>query len=178
MTDALHALRRIDCFPGAAPEQAQAWLDTLRQALDSRFSRGEQWTGRSNALFRSAGAGAEAAMGWPAPLVEAVNEVFVVDGDRPSAVDPGRKRMFAAASGRQRGQVGGTEQQADVRGIDWRRLDPQHHLIRRGLGRGDTLQREFEFTVRFDERAELKRACENGCVQGGLGGLADSPAEP
>ena len=35
-------------------------------------------------------------MGWPAPLVEAVNGVFVVDGDRPCAVDPGRKCMPAA----------------------------------------------------------------------------------
>ena len=41
VTDALHALRRIDYYPGAAPEQAQAGLDTLRQALDARFSNGE-----------------------------------------------------------------------------------------------------------------------------------------
>lgn len=39
--EALHTLRRIDYYPGAAAEQAQAELDTLRQALDARFSRGE-----------------------------------------------------------------------------------------------------------------------------------------
>jgi hypothetical protein len=39
--EALQALRRIDYYPGAAAEQAQAELDVLRQALDARFSRGE-----------------------------------------------------------------------------------------------------------------------------------------
>ncbi len=39
--EALQALRRIDYYPGAAAEQAQAEFDTLRQALDARFSRGE-----------------------------------------------------------------------------------------------------------------------------------------
>jgi hypothetical protein len=39
--EALQALRRIDFYPGAAAEQAQAELDALRQALDARFSRGE-----------------------------------------------------------------------------------------------------------------------------------------
>lgn len=41
IADALQALRRIDYYPGAAAEQAQAELDALRQALDARFSRGE-----------------------------------------------------------------------------------------------------------------------------------------
>jgi hypothetical protein len=41
VADALQALRRIDYYPGAAADQAQAELDTLRQALDARFSRGE-----------------------------------------------------------------------------------------------------------------------------------------
>lgn len=40
-SEALQALRRIDYYPGAAGEQAQAELDALRQALDARFSRGE-----------------------------------------------------------------------------------------------------------------------------------------
>ena len=40
-SEALQTLRRIDYYPGAAAEQAQAELDTLRQALDARFSRGE-----------------------------------------------------------------------------------------------------------------------------------------
>ena len=40
-SEALHTLRRIDYYPGAAAEQAQAELDMLRQALDTRFSRGE-----------------------------------------------------------------------------------------------------------------------------------------
>ncbi|MBL8359284.1 MAG: chromate resistance protein [Rubrivivax sp.] len=39
--EALQGLRRIDYYPGAAAEQAQAELDVLRQALDARFSRGE-----------------------------------------------------------------------------------------------------------------------------------------
>ena len=39
--EALQTLRRIDYYPGAAAEQAQAELDALRQALDARFSRGE-----------------------------------------------------------------------------------------------------------------------------------------
>ncbi|MDP3224268.1 MAG: chromate resistance protein, partial [Rubrivivax sp.] len=39
--EALQSLRRIDYYPGAAAEQAQAELDALRQALDARFSRGE-----------------------------------------------------------------------------------------------------------------------------------------
>jgi hypothetical protein len=39
--EALQTLRHIDYYPGAAAEQAQAELDTLRQALDARFSRGE-----------------------------------------------------------------------------------------------------------------------------------------
>lgn len=41
IAEALQGLRRIDYYPGAAAEQAQAELDVLRQALDTRFSRGE-----------------------------------------------------------------------------------------------------------------------------------------
>ncbi len=41
IAEALLALRRIDYYPGAAAEQAQAELDALRQAMDARFSRGE-----------------------------------------------------------------------------------------------------------------------------------------
>jgi hypothetical protein len=41
IAEALQALRRIDYYPGAAAEQAQAELEALRQALDARFSRGE-----------------------------------------------------------------------------------------------------------------------------------------
>lgn len=41
VADALQALRRNDYYPGAAAEQAQAELDTVRQALDARFSPGE-----------------------------------------------------------------------------------------------------------------------------------------
>jgi hypothetical protein len=41
VAEALQALRRIDYYPGAAADQAQAELDALRQALDARFSRGE-----------------------------------------------------------------------------------------------------------------------------------------
>ena len=41
VAEALQALRRIDYYPGAAAEQAQADLASLRHALDARFSRGE-----------------------------------------------------------------------------------------------------------------------------------------
>lgn len=41
IAEALQTLRRIDYYPGAAAEQAQAELDALRQAIDARFSRGE-----------------------------------------------------------------------------------------------------------------------------------------
>ena len=41
IAEALQGLRRIDYYPGAAAEQAQAELEALRHALDARFSRGE-----------------------------------------------------------------------------------------------------------------------------------------
>ena len=41
VADALQNLQRIDYYPGAAAEQAQAELTLLRRALDLRFSRGE-----------------------------------------------------------------------------------------------------------------------------------------
>ena len=41
VSEALQVLGRIDYYPGAAAEQAQAELDALRLALDARFSRGE-----------------------------------------------------------------------------------------------------------------------------------------
>lgn len=41
IAEALQELRRIDYYPGAAAEQAQAESDVLCQAVDARFSRGE-----------------------------------------------------------------------------------------------------------------------------------------
>jgi hypothetical protein len=41
VAEAFQTLRRIDYYPGAAAEQAQSELDSLRQALDARFSKGE-----------------------------------------------------------------------------------------------------------------------------------------
>ena len=41
VAEALQALTRIDYYPGAAGAQAQSDLNTLRQALDGRFSAGE-----------------------------------------------------------------------------------------------------------------------------------------
>jgi hypothetical protein len=41
VAEALQALQRIDYYPGAAAEQAQASLGTLRQAFDAHFSKGE-----------------------------------------------------------------------------------------------------------------------------------------
>ena len=40
-TEALQAVSRIDYYPGAAAEQAQADLNALRQAVEARFSKGE-----------------------------------------------------------------------------------------------------------------------------------------
>jgi hypothetical protein len=41
VAEGLQAICRIDYYPGAAAEHAQAELDALRQALDARYSRGE-----------------------------------------------------------------------------------------------------------------------------------------
>ena len=41
LADALQSLSRIDYYPGSAAAQAQAELESLRQALDARFSQGE-----------------------------------------------------------------------------------------------------------------------------------------
>ena len=41
VAEALQALRRVDYYAGAAAVQAQSALDTLRQALDARLSKGE-----------------------------------------------------------------------------------------------------------------------------------------
>ncbi len=41
VAEVLQNLLRIDYYPGAAPAQAQAALEALRQALDTRFSHGE-----------------------------------------------------------------------------------------------------------------------------------------
>lgn len=41
VAEALHALHRIDYYPGAAAEQAEAELLALRRVLDACFSRGE-----------------------------------------------------------------------------------------------------------------------------------------
>lgn len=40
-TESLQVLRRIDYYPGAAAQQAQAELDDLRQTIDTRFSKGD-----------------------------------------------------------------------------------------------------------------------------------------
>jgi hypothetical protein len=79
--EALQTLRRIDYYPGAAAERAQAELDTLRQALDARFSRGEpvaqaphgisrldprKFQGKSRASAGPRGRGL-GWIGWPAP---------------------------------------------------------------------------------------------------------------
>lgn len=52
VAEALQGLRRIDYYPGAAADQAQAELDTLRQALDRRFSRGEPVARASHGIPR------------------------------------------------------------------------------------------------------------------------------
>jgi len=52
VADALAALQRIDYFPGAAAEQAQAELAALRGALDAQFSKGEPHARAAAALPR------------------------------------------------------------------------------------------------------------------------------
>ena len=92
MNEAEEKEARFSFYKGSdnvvAPKDGSAF-DWERAASRVREHLG---IGRSNALFRGAGA----VMGWPAPSVEALSGVFVVDGDRPSAVDPGRKRISAA----------------------------------------------------------------------------------
>ncbi|WP_284617851.1 chromate resistance protein ChrB domain-containing protein [Aquabacterium humicola] len=50
--DALAALQRIDYYPGAAGEQAEAHLAALRRALDGRFSKGEPLAQAAQGLVR------------------------------------------------------------------------------------------------------------------------------
>ena len=47
---ALHDLQRIDYYPGAAATQAQAEHDTLRQALEAQFSKGEPHALQENGI--------------------------------------------------------------------------------------------------------------------------------
>ena len=74
-----------DTAPGSAAEDEVlaelAKLGEMQQRID-----------RSNERLRGAGA----AMGWPAPAVEAPSGDFSVQRDWPSAVDPGQKRVSAA----------------------------------------------------------------------------------
>jgi len=50
--DDLHALRRIDYYPGSAAEQAQAHLHDLRQIIDAAFSKGEPTAETSHGIHR------------------------------------------------------------------------------------------------------------------------------
>lgn len=52
LTEALASVQRSDHYPGAAAEQAQAHLQALRQALDTRFSRGEPMARAAQGLER------------------------------------------------------------------------------------------------------------------------------
>ena len=52
VTEALQVLRRIDYYPGAAAQQAQAELDDLRQTIDTRFSKGEPKAQPSHGIAR------------------------------------------------------------------------------------------------------------------------------
>jgi hypothetical protein len=52
VADALEVLRRIDYYPGAAADQARTELEALRQALDTRFSRGEPAAQPAHAIPR------------------------------------------------------------------------------------------------------------------------------
>jgi hypothetical protein len=52
VTEALNVLRRIDYYPGAAAQQAQAELDDLRQTIDTRCSKGEPKAQPSHGIAR------------------------------------------------------------------------------------------------------------------------------
>jgi hypothetical protein len=52
VTEALQVLRRIDYYPGAAAQQAQAELDDLRQTIDTQFSKGEPKAQPSHGIAR------------------------------------------------------------------------------------------------------------------------------
>ncbi len=77
VAEALQALQRIDYYPGAAAEQAQAALDALRAALDARFSRANRGPAPTTASRASISASSRASAGrrargrgstgWPAP---------------------------------------------------------------------------------------------------------------
>jgi len=52
VADALQSLRRIDYYPGAAAEQAEADLLALRQAFDGRFSKDEPQARQADGIER------------------------------------------------------------------------------------------------------------------------------
>lgn len=52
VADALQALRRIDYYPGAAAEQAEGDLLSLRRSFDSRFSKGEPQARQDDGIER------------------------------------------------------------------------------------------------------------------------------
>jgi len=52
VADALQALRRIDYYPGAAAEQAESHLLSLRRSFDSRFSKGEPQARQDDGIER------------------------------------------------------------------------------------------------------------------------------
>jgi len=52
VTESLQVLRRLDYYPGAAAQQAQAELDDLRQTIDTRFSKGEPKAQPSHGIAR------------------------------------------------------------------------------------------------------------------------------
>ncbi len=52
--------------------------------------------------------------------------------------------------------VGTGEQQAEIGGIDGRRLDADHHFVGRRDGGGHAGQRQFEVAVAGDQRAKLQ----------------------
>ena len=52
VAEALHALHRVDYFPGAAAAQAQSAMDALRLAMDARFSRGEPQARQDHGIER------------------------------------------------------------------------------------------------------------------------------
>lgn len=52
VADALQSLRRIDYYPGAAAEQAESYLLSLRRSFDSRFSKGEPQARQDDGIER------------------------------------------------------------------------------------------------------------------------------
>jgi hypothetical protein len=78
--------------------------------------------------------------------------LFIAPLGHLGAVTTGRRRARDAGVA----MSAGTEQQADVRRVDGRGLDAHDDLVGGRLGRRHLVQRNLQFAVGLDERAQLQ----------------------